>query len=126
MGKPNAIGWFDLYVNDIERAATFYETVFQKRLEPIGDPTGETTMRSFPADMGAYGAAGALVKSPHSRPGPGGTMVYFSVDDCEVEQARVAAAGGTILRPKFSIGQFGWVTLCLDSEGNAFGLSSMQ
>ncbi|WP_448670724.1 VOC family protein [Pseudoxanthomonas mexicana] len=126
MGKPNAIGWFDLYVNDIERAATFYEAVFQKRLEPIGDPTGETTMRSFPADMGAYGAAGALVKSPHSRPGPGGTMVYFSVDDCEVEQARVAAAGGTILRPKFSIGQFGWVTLCLDSEGNAFGLSSMQ
>ena len=104
MGKPNAIGWFDLYVNDIERAATFYEAVFQKRLEPIGDPTGETTMRSFPADMGAYGAAGALVKSPHSRPGP----------------------GGTILRPKFSIGQFGWVTLCLDSEGNAFGLSSMQ
>lgn len=64
MGKPNAIGWFDLYVNDIERAATFYEAVFQKRLEPIGDPTGETTMRSFPADMGAYGAAGALVKSP--------------------------------------------------------------
>ena len=40
MGKPNAIGWFDLYVNDIERAATFYEAVFQKRLEPIGDPTG--------------------------------------------------------------------------------------
>jgi uncharacterized protein len=115
-----------LYVNDIERATTFYEAVFQQRLEPIGDPTGETTMRRFPADMGAYGAAGALVKSPHARPGLGGTMVYFSVEDCAVEQERAAAAGGQILRSKFSIGQFGWVTLCMDTEGNAFGLNSMQ
>ncbi len=126
MAKTNAIGWFDVYVNDIERATTFYETVLQRQLEPMGDPTGESTMRSFPGDMGAYGAAGALVKSPHGQPGPGGTMVYFSVDDCAVEQARVAAAGGKILRPKFSIGQFGWVTLCMDTEGNAFGLNSMR
>jgi len=126
MGKPNAIGWFDLYVDDIERATSFYETVLQVRLEPIGDPTGETIMRSFSGDMGAYGAAGALVKSPHARPGQGGTMVYFSVTDCAVEQARVPAAGGKVLRPKFSIGQFGWVTLCMDTEGNAFGLNSMQ
>lgn len=126
MAKPNAIGWFDVYVDDIERATTFYETVFQLRLEPMGDPTGETSMRGFPADMGAYGAAGALVKSPHARPGPGGTMVYFSVPDCAVEEGRVAEAGGRVLRPKFSIGQFGWVTLCMDTEGNAFGLNSMQ
>jgi hypothetical protein len=83
-------------------------------------------MRAFPADMNAYGAAGALVKSPHSRPGAGGIMVYFSVEDCAVEQARVVAAGGRILRPKFSIGAFGWVALCLDSEGNAIGLSSLR
>ena len=83
-------------------------------------------MRSFPADMGAYGAAGALVKSPHAQPGSGGTLIYFSVDDCAVQQARVVAAGGKVLRPKFSIGQFGWVTLCLDTEGNMFGLNSMR
>lgn len=126
MEKPNAIGWFDLYVDDMERAASFYEAVFQQPLEPVGDPTGETQMRGFAANMGAYGAAGALVRSPHAGPGPGGTMVYFSVDDCAVEQARVAAAGGKVLRPKFSIGPFGWVTLCMDTEGNAFGLNSMR
>jgi uncharacterized protein len=126
MEKPNAIGWFDLYVDDMDRAVVFYETVFQQRLEPIGDPTGETVMRSFPANMGTYGAAGALVKSPHARPGPGGTMIYFSVEDCAVEQERAVAAGGKVLRPKFSIGQFGWVTLCLDTEGNNFGLNSMR
>ena len=126
MSKPNAIGWFDVYVDDMDRAMAFYETVFQQQLELIGDPTGETVMRSFPANMGTYGAAGALVKSSHARPGPGGTLIYFSVDDCAVEQARAAAAGGKVVRPKFSIGQFGWVTLCMDTEGNLFGLSSMR
>jgi len=125
MDRPNAIGWFDLYVEDMERAVTFYETVFQQRLEAIGDPTGDTTMRGFPANMKSYGAAGALVKSPHARPGIGGTLVYFTVGDCAVEEARVVSANGSIVRPKFSIGEFGWVSLCMDTEGNMFGLSSM-
>lgn len=126
MDKPNAIGWFDLYVEDMDRATAFYEAVFQQRMERIDDPTGETVMRGFPVNLSAYGAAGALVKSPHGRPGPGGTMIYFSVNDCAFEQERVAAAGGKVLRPKFSIGQFGWVTLCMDTEGNTVGLNSMS
>ncbi len=126
MAKSNAIGWFDIYVTDMKRAVTFYESVLQKKLEPIGDPTGETQMMGFPTDMGVYGAGGALVKSSHSRPGVGGTMVYFSVEDCATEGARVAAAGGKVIRPKFSIGDFGWVTLGEDTEGNLFGLSSMK
>ena len=104
MAKTNAIGWFDIYVNDMQRAVSFYESVLKQKLEKIGDPTGETQMMSFPADMAAYGASGALVKSEHSRPGVGGTMLYFSVEDCSAEESRVLAAGGGIVRPKFSIG----------------------
>lgn len=126
MDNANAVGWFDLYVEDMDRASAFYEAVFRQRLETIDDPTGETLMRAFSANMNAYGAGGALVKSSHARPGPGGTMVYFSVEDCAVEEARVAAAGGRVLRTKFSIGQFGWVTVCMDTEGNMFGLNSMR
>ena len=126
MGSSNAIGWFDIYVSDMTRAVGFYEQVLQKQLESIGDPTGETQMMAFATDMGIYGAGGALVKSPHGRPGPGGTMVYFSVEDCAQEAARVATSGGKLIRPKFSIGEFGWVALCEDTEGNLFGLSSMK
>jgi predicted enzyme related to lactoylglutathione lyase len=43
-----------------------------------------------------------------------------------VEEARVADAGGQVIRPKFSIGEFGFVSLCQDSEGNMFGISSMK
>ena len=126
MEQPNAVGWFDLYVEDMTRAVAFYEAVLQQTLELMDDPTGETQMRAFPTKMQSYGAGGALVKTAHARPGIGGTTVYFSVDDCAVEQARVVAAGGTIVRSKFSIGTFGWVSLCVDTEGNMFGLSSMH
>ena len=126
MTKINAIGWFDIYVNDLARAVTFYETVLGHKLEEIVDPTGQSQMMSFPADMNSYGAAGALTKSEHAAPGVGGTIVYFSTEDCAVEEGRVAQAGGAVVRPKFSIGEFGWVTLCQDTEGNMFGLNSLK
>lgn len=126
MEKPNAIGWFDIYVDDMDRAVVFYESVLKQKLEKIVDPTGETQIMSFSANMKAYGASGALVKSEYSRPGVGGTMIYFSVEDCSVEESRVIAAKGKIVRSKFSIGESGWVTLCVDTEGNMFGLNSMN
>lgn len=126
MSKMNAIGWFDIYVDDLDRAVSFYETVLACKLEPMGDPTGENKMMAFPTDMALYGAGGALSKSAHARPGPGGTVVYFNTEDCAIEEARVEAAGGQVVRPKFSIGEFGWVSLCQDSEGNLIGLSSMK
>ncbi|WP_395667325.1 VOC family protein [Rhodoferax sp.] len=126
MAKSNAIAWFDIYVSDMGRAVAFYERVLQTKLEPIGDPTGETQMMGFPTDMGLYGAGGALVKSAYARPGAGGSLMYFGVQDCANEASRVVAAGGKLIRPKFSIGEFGWVALCEDTEGNPFGLSSMQ
>ena len=126
MSKMNAVGWFDIYVDELDRAVAFYETVLGCTMEAIGDPTGENQMMSFPTEMSGYGAGGALTKSPHAGPGVGGTIVYFSAEDCAVEQSRVADAGGVVIRPKFSIGEFGWVALCQDTEGNMFGLSSMK
>lgn len=126
MTKMNAVGWFDIFVDDLDRAAAFYETVLGIKLEQMGDPTGETQMKAFPTDMGQYGAGGALSKSPHAKPGVGGTTLYFMTNDCTAEQERVVKAGGVVARPKFSIGEFGWVALCQDTEGNMFGLSSIS
>jgi len=58
--------------------------------------------------------------------GIGGTIIYFSVADCATEESRVEAAGGKVIRPKFSIGEFGWVSLLQDTEGNMVGLNSMK
>jgi len=125
--KQNAIGWFDIYVNDMDRAAVFYQSVFQLELENIGDPTDSTViMKRFPTDMAAYGAGGALVKREGAQPVTGGTIVYFGCDDCSIEESRVNDAGGKVINPKMSIGEFGYVSVCMDTEGNLFGLSSMK
>lgn len=66
-----------------------------------------------------------MTKAPHARPGVGGTIVYFSVEDCAINEARVVEAGGVVAQSKFSIGGFGWIVLIMDTEGNMFGLSSL-
>jgi predicted enzyme related to lactoylglutathione lyase len=125
--KQNAIGWFDIYVNDMERAVNFYQSVFKQTLENIGDPTDSSViMKSFPTDMNHYGAGGALVKREGASPVTGGTIVYFGVEDCSTEESRVSKAGGKVINPKMSIGEFGFVSVCMDTEGNLFGLSSMK
>jgi len=121
----NAVGWFDIFVDDLERATAFYEALLDITLEPMGDPTGESQMMSFPADMTSYGAGGALTKSAYGRPGMGGTVIYFMAEDCAIPQARAEAAGGVVIRPKFSIGEFGFVCLLQDTEGNLFGVNAM-
>ena len=119
------ISWFDIYVDDMERAQAFYETVLDTTLAPMGDPNDPTAeMRAFGDDYASHGAGGALVKLEYAKPGPGGSMGYFSCDDCAVEEARVPAAGGAIMRPKFSIGDHGDVSIVTDTEGNMIGLHS--
>lgn len=125
--KQNAIGWFDIFVNDMNRAETFYRSVLKREFETISDPTDSSViMKGFVTDMECYGAGGALVKRPGAEPVAGGTIVYFGVQDCAVEEARVEGAGGKVINPKMSIGEHGFVSVCMDTEGNLFGLSSMQ
>lgn len=129
MTQSNAVVWFDIYVEDMDRAVDFYQTVLGYKLTEMGDPTGESQMMGFPSDESSpsrYGALGALTKLEGVRPSRGGTLVYFGSEDCAVEESRVVEAGGAVIRPKFSIGEFGWVTVCQDSEGNMFGLNSKK
>lgn len=119
------VGWFDIYVDDMDRAQEFYETVLQTTLQTMDDPTDPTgKMRAFEDDYQSHGAGGALVQTEHAKPGPGGTAVYFTCEDCANEQGRVVAAGGTIIRPKFQIGEHGFVSLASDTEGNMIGFHS--
>ena len=76
--------------------------------------------------MDHYGAPGALVKMEGCPSGGNSTLVYFSCADCAVEAGRVVESGGRIQRKKMSIGQYGFIALAFDTEGNMFGLPSMK
>lgn len=123
MARENPVGWFEIYVQDMPRARAFYETVLGTTLSAL--PSPEIEMWAFPMSMDASGASGALVKAP-GVPSGGSTMVYFTCDDCAVEGGRVADAGGKVQRAKMSIGQYGFIVLAADPDGNMFGLHSMQ
>lgn len=120
----NPVGWFEIYVEDMPRARAFYESTLQTRLDRL--PNVDIEMLAFPSDMATYGAAGALVRMDGMPPGGTGTLVYFSVEDCAVAADRAAGAGGRITSPKTSIGEYGHIALCFDTEGNMFGLHSMR
>jgi predicted enzyme related to lactoylglutathione lyase len=126
--KPNPVAWFEIYVQDMPRAKAFYEAVFQGTLTPMTNPNPESLdgmeMWGFPSSMGDYGACGALVRMPGC-PSGGSTLVYFACEDCAVEAQRAVAAGGTLFKPKMSIGEHGWIALVQDTEGNLVGLHSM-
>ncbi len=118
----NPVGWFEIYVGNMARAKAFYENVLGVVLEPMAVDALE--MMAFPSDPEGGGTTGALVCTEHVKPGGNSTVVYFNCRDCEEEAARVEPAGGKLLRAKFSIGDFGFVALAYDTEGNLIGLHS--
>jgi uncharacterized protein len=119
--KPNPIIWCEIYVQDMDRAKRFYESVFQLKMEKLESP-GIDEMWAFPMTMDTVGASGALVKMDGMKSGGSGTIPYFHCDEVAVEAERAVNAGGQIQQPKMSIGQFGFIALIADTEGNIIGL----
>ena len=123
----NAVSWFEIYVEDMTRARKFYETVLGVTMQNMPTPGGEDEeMVAFKWTDDAPGAAGALVKSDSNKPSQTGTIVYFASTDCDIELSRVEEAGGTIVSPKVSIGEFGSFAVFSDTEGNTIGFYSAQ
>lgn len=120
----NPVGWFEIYVQDVDRARAFYETVLATQLQSLN--AEDPAMWAFPMHPGTSGTSGALVKMKGVPSGGNSTLVYFTCADCATEAARVAAAGGRVFKEKFSIGQYGFIALATDTEGNMFGLHSMK
>ena len=120
----NPIGWFEIYVQDMTRARAFYDSVFATRLERMEGTNIE--MWAFPMAPDRPGAPGALVKMEGFPSGGNSTIIYFTCSDCAVEAERASESGGKIHKDKFSIGQYGFIALILDTESNMIGLHSLQ
>ncbi|GAA5191168.1 VOC family protein [Ferrimonas gelatinilytica] len=127
MANSNAVGWFEIYVTDMVRAKHFYQTVFETTLEQLSAGDDQSPeMWAFPWVDEAYGAGGAICKMAGVSPGGNSVMVYFRCEDCAVEQGRVNDAGGKVVRPKIAIGEYGFISLVTDPDGNTIGLHSKQ
>ena len=115
-----AINWFEIPSVDFDRAVAFYDTILATALRKElfnGVPNG-----IFPTARGE--TAGAVIHS-EQKPSASGALIYLNAGD-QMEQIlqRIEPAGGTVLLPRTSIGDPGWIALFIDSEGNQVGLHS--
>tara|TARA_R110002096_G_C14604034_1_gene722911 strand:+ start:1834 stop:2202 length:369 start_codon:yes stop_codon:yes gene_type:complete len=118
----NPVNWFEIATTNLERAKDFYATVFKREFQLIEMP--DSKMYMFAGGPDAKGAVGALVQSEQNKPSADGTIVYFECEDAGIESGRVEQAGGKLLFPKMSIGEFGFISQCIDTEGNRIGFHS--
>ena len=117
----NPVQWFEIATSDLERAKGFYSKVFGLEFQLIEMPDSKMYMFGTPDKVGS---AGCLLHSTESKPSAEGTTIYFSCEDVATEAGRIEEAGGKLLFPKTDIGEFGFFTQFIDTEGNRIGLHS--
>ena len=121
----NPITWFEIPAVDIDRAISFYNSVFGYDLKP--QRFGDTTMAWFPFDKKQSGITGSLILQPdhYSPSASDGVLIYFGCDDIDYTLKNVSIAGGQIVKPKTMISEeHGYMAVMIDSEGNRIALYS--
>ncbi len=116
----NPVGYFEIPVLDMERAVSFYSTVFDYHFTPAVVDGYE--MALFPNLEGEEGITGALAKGDAYIPSKSGSLIYFNTDNIKDSLERVVQAGGAVLYDRKSIGELGFVAEFEDSEGNRIAL----
>lgn len=123
----NAINWFEIPVQDFERAQSFYEHLFSATLTPQETDDSGCKMAFLPADLENEGIGGAIISGPGYEPSETGALIYLNGgDDLSTPLARVEPAGGKVVMPKTSIGPHGFMAQFIDTEGNKLALHSQQ
>ena len=108
---------FDLPAEDLERAASFYEKLFGWKFERMPGPIEYYRIMTF---------------DEHGRPSLGGGMGkknewdtgitnYVGGDSVQDALSRTIELGGKVVLPQTEVGEFGYLAVCLEMEGNKFG-----
>ena len=116
----NPVVYFEIPVTVMERAITFYTSVFGFSFAQ--DIIDQNEMAFFPFEDGARGITGALAKGEIYIPTVQGILVYFGTNDIDSILQKAIEAGGEVLYPKTSNGELGYVAEFKDCEGNRIAL----
>lgn len=128
MELGNALNWFEIPVEDFDRAKKFYELIFNYQMPE--STMGPARMGFLLYDFKGGKVGGAIVYNPKFySPSPNGSLIYLNCQpDLQVVLYKVEAAGGKVLTEKTLISpeqNLGFWALISDSEGNRIALHSM-
>ena len=119
----HVLNWFEIPVDDIDRAQRFYETLLGQSLRR--EEMGPQSLAVFPYDEGSVG--GALLSSPHPpAPSIDGMVAYLNAGpSLDVVLSRADELGAEVLLEKVKLPRdIGWIAHIRDCEGNRVGLHS--
>jgi predicted enzyme related to lactoylglutathione lyase len=109
----SAIVHFEIPYDDVQRARKFYTELFGWKMEAFA-PGIDYLVIHTQEEMG-----GGLMKRQH----PDHKITdYFGVSSVQESSSKVEMLGGKILLPKMAVANMGYFAVCMDTEGNVFGL----
>ncbi|MBB6461812.1 VOC family protein [Flammeovirga kamogawensis] len=134
--ENNVITWFEIAVQNLDRAQQFYESILE--ISMIKRVDGEEEAAFFPFDPKVPQAksnrvTGVLSQSKKNKPSTNGTMVYINANpNIQNVLHKVEKCGGKIELGKTKIEtgskdvDAGYIAIIIDSEGNRVGLFSVE
>jgi hypothetical protein len=114
MGNPFV--HVELMSNDIGKAKSFYQTLFDWTYDemPVADMT-YTLIRV------GEGTGGGMMQNPIPN-APSAWMAYVGVDDVEAATAKARSAGAAVMRDVTEVPGAGWFSIITDPTGAMLGL----
>ena len=113
---------FEIAADDVNRAQEFYKNVFGWTMQRMNNPVRpEEDYWTFETkdNEGKRGLSGGLMK----RQSPQQTVTnYITVLSIDEYSSKINQSGGKIIIPKTTLPNMGFISVCLDSENNMFGL----
>lgn len=111
---------FEIHVDDMERARSFYEKVLGWSFQKWGDIDYYVVTTGEEGTPGING--GMLPRRGGSGDKVTAWVVTVGVDDLDATMAAVEANGGSIALPKDKMEGVGWLAYAKDTEDNIFGM----
>ncbi|MBL6989905.1 MAG: VOC family protein [Bacteriovoracaceae bacterium] len=112
--------YFEIPVNDMDRAIKFYSHVFN--VEFTKEVIHGCEMAFFPFTEQGQGISGSLAKGEIYRPSVYGSLIYLSTESIDKTMAKAKEVGGEELFLKTSVPNLEFSAEFKDSEGNRVAL----
>ncbi|MDO5649744.1 MAG: VOC family protein [Gallicola sp.] len=117
---------FEIHVDDMDRAKTFYGNVFGWVFEDYSDYAGIPYFGAITGKEEDPGINGALMKrqgKPVEKGQPlNGYVCTMGVEDYDETEKRILDHGGVVALEKHALPGMAWQGYYLDTEGNVFGI----
>lgn len=112
----NRVTHFEIPSNDLPVSMKFYAEVFGWQFQQFGN---QEYWLAISGDDSSPGINGAIMK-PVEQGQP--MCNTISVENLDETILQILAAGGKIVKPKFSVPTYGWLAFFSDPEGICHGI----